>query len=153
MSNALKVGLISLGCAKNLIDSEIMVGHIHQGGMVMTPDATDADVIIVNTCSFIDAAKEESIEAIFDANQARGMRKRNHKQKLIVAGCMAQRFSKDLQSSMPEVDAFIGLDQLTQIVAIIEKIVEKSVPRQTRRRISSRKNRSTFRITTPPAIV
>jgi len=128
MSSPLKVGLISLGCAKNLIDSEIMIGHIHKGGMVMTPNATEADVLIVNTCSFIDAAKEESIEAIFDANQSRGMRKRNQKQKLIVAGCMSQRFSKDLQSSMPEVDAFIGLDQLTQIVPIIEKMVDQDRP-------------------------
>lgn len=128
MSSPLKVGLISLGCAKNLIDSEIMIGHIHKAGMAMTPNATEADVLIVNTCSFIDAAKEESIEAIFDANQSRGMRKRNQKQKLIVAGCMSQRFSKDLQSSMPEVDAFIGLDQLTQIVPIIEKMVETDRP-------------------------
>ncbi|PAW79131.1 MAG: 30S ribosomal protein S12 methylthiotransferase RimO [Verrucomicrobia bacterium Tous-C9LFEB] len=128
MSSPLKVGLISLGCAKNLIDSEIMVGHIHKAGMAMTPNATEADVLIVNTCSFIDAAKEESIEAIFDANQSRGMRKRNQKQKLIVAGCMSQRFSKDLQSSMPEVDAFIGLDQLTQIVPIIEKMVGQDRP-------------------------
>lgn len=122
MPTSLKVGLISLGCAKNLIDSEIMIGHIHKAGMAMTPDAKEADVIIVNTCSFIDAAKEESIEAIFDANQTRGLRKRNSRQKLIVAGCMSQRFSKDLQGSMPEVDAFIGLDQLTQIVPIIEKV-------------------------------
>lgn len=125
MSTPLKVGLISLGCAKNLIDSEIMVGHIHKAGMSMTPDAAQADVLIVNTCSFIDAAKEESIEAILDANESRGMHKRNAKQKLIVAGCMSQRFSTDLQTSMPEVDAFIGLDQLTQIVPIIEKIYDK----------------------------
>jgi len=121
----IKVGLVSLGCAKNLIDSEIMVGHLHKAGMEMTPDAGKADVIIVNTCSFIDAAKEESIEAILEANQARGLRKRQNGQKLIVAGCMAQRFANELQKTLPEVDAFVGLDQLTQIAPIIEKIYAK----------------------------
>ncbi|MCE0498720.1 MAG: 30S ribosomal protein S12 methylthiotransferase RimO [Methylacidiphilales bacterium] len=118
-----KVGLVSLGCAKNLVDSEIMAGHLHQAGMVLTPDADEADVMIVNTCSFIDAAKEESIGAILEANQQRGMRRRHHAQKLIVAGCMAQRFAAELRTSMPEVDAFIGLDQLTQVAPIIEGLL------------------------------
>jgi ribosomal protein S12 methylthiotransferase len=121
----IKVGLISLGCAKNLVDSEIMVGHLHKAGMTMTPDAGAADVIIVNTCSFIDAAKEESIEAILEANKARGLRKNHNGQKLIVAGCMAQRFAGELRESLPEVDAFVGLDQITQIAPIIEKVIEK----------------------------
>lgn len=120
-----KVGLVSLGCAKNLVDSEIMAGHLHKAGMALTPNADEADVMIVNTCSFIDAAKEESIGAILEANQNRGMRRRHHAQKLIVAGCMAQRFAGELRSSIPEVDAFIGLDQLTQIVPIIEGILAK----------------------------
>ncbi len=121
----LKVSLISLGCAKNLVDSEIMVGHLHQAGMAVVPDATQADVVIVNTCSFIDSSKEESIGHILEVHQQRGMRKRNAKQKLIVAGCMSQRFSKDLPSAMPEVDAFIGLDQVTKVVPIIEEIYAK----------------------------
>jgi ribosomal protein S12 methylthiotransferase len=121
----LKICLISLGCAKNLVDSEIMVGHLHQAGMTVVPDAKNADVVIINTCSFIDSSKEESISHIFDAHQQRGMRKRNAQQKLIVAGCMSQRFSKDLPSAMPEVDAFIGLDQVTRIVPIIEEIYAK----------------------------
>jgi ribosomal protein S12 methylthiotransferase len=121
----LKVGLISLGCAKNLVDSEIMAGHLHQAGMELTPDADLADVMIVNTCSFIDAAKEESIGAILEANQRRGLHRRHHAQKLIVAGCMAQRFASELRTSMPEVDAFIGLDQLTQIAPIIEGLMAK----------------------------
>jgi ribosomal protein S12 methylthiotransferase len=120
-----KVGLVSLGCAKNLVDSEIMAGHLHQAGMVLTPNADEADVMIVNTCSFIDAAKEESIGAILDANRDRGMRRRHRAQKLIVAGCMAQRFAGELRTSMPEVDAFIGLDQLTQIAPIIEGLLAK----------------------------
>jgi ribosomal protein S12 methylthiotransferase len=121
----IKVGLVSLGCAKNLVDSEIMAGHLHQAGMALTPNPEEADVMIVNTCSFIDAAKEESIGAILDANRDRGMRRRHRAQKLIVAGCMAQRFAGELRTSMPEVDAFIGLDQLTQIAPIIESLLAK----------------------------
>jgi ribosomal protein S12 methylthiotransferase len=118
----IKVSLISLGCAKNLVDSEIMVGHLHKAGMKVVPEADDADVVIVNTCSFIDSSKEESINHILEAHEHRGMRKRRRGQKLIVAGCMSQRFSKDLPSSMPEVDAFIGLDQITRVAPIIEEI-------------------------------
>jgi ribosomal protein S12 methylthiotransferase len=121
----LKIGLVSLGCAKNLVDSEILAGHLYQAGMTLTPNADEADVMIVNTCSFIDAAKEESIAAILEANQNRGMRRRHRAQKLIVAGCMAQRFAAELPASLPEVDAFIGLDQLTQIVPIIEGLMAK----------------------------
>jgi ribosomal protein S12 methylthiotransferase len=121
----LKIGLVSLGCAKNLVDSEIIAGHLRLAGMSLTPNADEADVMIVNTCSFIDAAKEESIGAILEANQRRGMHRRHAGQKLIVAGCMAQRFASELSHSMPEVDAFIGLDQLTGIVPIIEGLMEK----------------------------
>ncbi|HKB57260.1 MAG TPA: 30S ribosomal protein S12 methylthiotransferase RimO [Lacunisphaera sp.] len=119
----IKVSLISLGCAKNLVDSEIMVGHLHQAGMAVIPDAAQADVVIVNTCSFIDSSKEESIGHILEVHQSRGMTKRRKEQKLIVAGCMSQRFSKDLSSSLhDEVDAFIGLDQITKVAPIIEAI-------------------------------
>ena len=119
---ARKVSLISLGCAKNLVDSEIMVGHLHQAGMVVIPEADKADVVIVNTCSFIDSSKEESINHILEVHQNRGLRKRNKHQKLIVAGCMSQRFSKDLKGELHEVDAFIGLDQVTKVAPIIEEI-------------------------------
>jgi ribosomal protein S12 methylthiotransferase len=121
----IKVSLISLGCAKNLVDSEIMVGHLHKAGMRVIPDAENADVVIVNTCSFIDSSKEESISHILEVHEQRGMRKRRREQKLIVAGCMSQRFSKDLPGSMPEVDAFIGLDQITNVAPIIEEIYAK----------------------------
>jgi len=120
------VSLISLGCAKNLVDSEIMVGHLHQAGMRVIPEAEKADVVIVNTCSFIDSSKEESIGHILEVHQHRGMTKRRKEQKLIVAGCMSQRFSKDLSSSLAdEVDAFIGLDQVTQVAPIIAGLYEK----------------------------
>ena len=122
----IKVSLISLGCAKNLVDSEIMVGHLHQAGMRVIPEAELADVVIVNTCSFIDSSKEESISHILEVHQNKGMKKRRKEQKLIVAGCMAQRFSQDLANSLhDEVDAFIGLDQVTKVAPIIEAIYAK----------------------------
>jgi ribosomal protein S12 methylthiotransferase len=122
----IKVSLISLGCAKNLVDSEIMIGHLHQAGMQVIPEAEKADVVIVNTCSFIDSSKEESIGHILEVHQNRGMTKRRKEQKLIVAGCMSQRFSKDLSTSLhDEVDAFIGLDQVTKVAPIIEGLYAK----------------------------
>lgn len=119
----IKVGLVSLGCAKNLIDSEIMVGHLQQAGMTMTPEAELADVLIINTCSFIDMAKKESIGAIHDAVDAREGSKKQKKQKIIVAGCLSQRFREELPNLMPDVDAFIGLDQITQVAPIIQGLV------------------------------
>ena len=119
-----KVGMISLGCAKNLVDAELMLGSILANGMTITADAEEADVLIVNTCSFIDSAKEESIEAILEAHEARGMR-RKPGQKLIVSGCMAQRFSKELSGEMPEVDAFMGLDQVAQAGGIVSQVLNR----------------------------
>lgn len=91
-----KVSLASLGCAKNLIDSEIMIGHLQQAGMMMTNVEEEADVLIVNTCSFIDMAKKESIGRVQDAiDEREGGGKKRQRQKIIVAGCLAERFSKD----------------------------------------------------------
>jgi len=117
-----KVGMISLGCAKNLVDAEIMLGSVLQRGMEITSRAEEADVLVVNTCAFIDSAKEESIDAILDAHQQRGLSQRPN-QKLIVSGCMSQRFSHELREQLPEVDAFIGLDQVSELGAIVESLV------------------------------
>ena len=114
--------MISLGCAKNLVDAEIMLGSVLQRGMQITADADEADVLVVNTCAFIDSAKEESIEAILEAHQRRGLNKRAH-QKLIVSGCMSQRFAHELRQAMPEVDAFIGLDQVAKLGEVVERLV------------------------------
>jgi ribosomal protein S12 methylthiotransferase len=119
-----KIGMISLGCAKNLVDAEIMLGSVLEHGMEITSRAEDADVLVVNTCAFIDSAKEESIEAILEAHQQRGLNKRPD-QKLIVSGCMSQRFARELHNELPEVDAFIGLDQVTQLGDVVEKILSK----------------------------
>src|SRR5437667_12567547 len=116
-----KVGMISLGCAKNLVDAEIMLGSVLQRGMEITSRPEDADVPVVNTCAFIDSAKEESIEAILEAHQQRGLN-RGQDQKLIVSSCMSQRFAKELRHEMSEVDAFIGLDQVARLGTIIEDV-------------------------------
>jgi ribosomal protein S12 methylthiotransferase len=100
-----KVGMISLGCAKNLVDAEIMLGDAKAGGFEVTADAGEADVLVVNTCGFIESAKQESIDAILEA-------RRHPWQKLIVSGCLAQRYRQELARELPEVDAFIGLDQV-----------------------------------------
>ena len=123
-ANAVTVALISLGCAKNLVDSEIMAGHLGKAGMRLIPhqQAADADVVIINTCSFIDASKQESINLILETDQNRVLRKRRNEQKLIVAGCLVQRFAKQLPCELPEVDAFIGLDQISQVADIIKNL-------------------------------
>jgi ribosomal protein S12 methylthiotransferase len=122
-SSAPTVGMISLGCAKNLVDAEIMLGSVLQSGMRITADADDADVLVVNTCAFIDSAKEESIEAILEAHQQRGLGKKPG-QKLIVSGCMSQRFSRELREALPEVDAFVGLDQVSELGPIVERVLK-----------------------------
>src|SRR6267378_3051851 len=119
-----KVGMISLGCAKNLVDAEIMLGSVLKRGMKVTSRAEDADVLVVNTCAFIDSAKEESIEAILEAHHQRDLNRRPN-QKLIVSGCLSQRFGSQLREALPEVDAFIGLDQVSELGTIIEQVVRK----------------------------
>src|SRR5437867_10169208 len=117
-----RVVMIIIGCAKNLVDAEIMLGSVLQRGMEITSRAEDADVLVVNTCAFIDSAKEESIGAILEAHQQRG---KKSGQKLIVSGCMSQRFARELRKEMPEVEAFVGLDQVGQLGEIVEEILKK----------------------------
>jgi ribosomal protein S12 methylthiotransferase len=119
----LSVGLISLGCAKNLVDAEIMLGSLIKSGFQITNEAASADVVIVNTCSFIDAAQEESVDAILESAQAR---QRNHPgQGLIVSGCLPQRFRDDLPKLLPEVDAFMGIDQVAQVSDIVTQALAR----------------------------
>ena len=114
--------MISLGCAKNLVDAEIMLGSVLAHGMEITSSADEADVLVVNTCAFIDSAKEESINAILAAHQSRGLNKRAG-QRLIVSGCMSQRFARELRQEMPEVDAFVGLDKVNELGTIVERVL------------------------------
>ena len=117
-----RVGLISLGCAKNLVDAEIMLGSLLKSGVEITNDAAQADAVIVNTCSFIDSAQEESVNTIFESVELREAANRG--QAVIVSGCLPQRFRDELPKLMPEVDAFMGIDQVAQVGEIVEKAVE-----------------------------
>jgi ribosomal protein S12 methylthiotransferase len=115
----LRVGMISLGCAKNLVDAEIMLGTLLKDGVEITNNAEQADALIVNTCSFIDAAQEESVNTILESAQVREARHRG--QALIVAGCLPQRFREELPKLLPEVDAFMGIDQVAQVSDIVKR--------------------------------
>jgi ribosomal protein S12 methylthiotransferase len=117
----LRVGLISLGCAKNLVDAEIMLGSLLKSGVEITNDAAQADAVIVNTCSFIDSAQEESVDTILESVELRDARQRG--QAVIVSGCLPQRFRDELPKLMPEVDAFMGIDQVARVGEIVQQAV------------------------------
>jgi ribosomal protein S12 methylthiotransferase len=109
-----KVGFVSLGCPKNLVDSEVMMGILAQAGAELTPNAEDADVIVVNTCSFIGSAQQESIDTILEMarHKTGGKAKR-----LVVAGCLVERFRDEIRKNIPEVDAVVGTGELEKILA------------------------------------
>jgi ribosomal protein S12 methylthiotransferase len=107
-----KVHLISLGCARNRVDSEVMLGSMLADQWSVTDDAEEADTIIVNTCGFIEAAKEESVQTILEAAE---IKKTKPDMKLVVAGCLTQRYKKQLVEGLPEVDLFVGTDEFPQI--------------------------------------
>ncbi len=109
-----KIGFVSLGCPKNLVDSEVMMGLLAQGGAQITARAEDADVIVVNTCSFIDTAKQESVDTILEMAQ---LKTSGRAKKLIVAGCLVERYRNEIQKNIPEVDAVVGTGELQQILS------------------------------------
>jgi ribosomal protein S12 methylthiotransferase len=109
----MKIGLISLGCPKNLVDGEVMLGLARQAGHELTPQAADADVIVVNTCAFIDRAKQESIDAILEMAE---LKKASPSRRLIVTGCLAERYRDELREQIPEIDALLGTGEVPEIV-------------------------------------
>ncbi|MCC6822327.1 MAG: 30S ribosomal protein S12 methylthiotransferase RimO [Verrucomicrobia subdivision 3 bacterium] len=119
----LRVGLISLGCAKNLVDAEIMLGSLLKDGVEITNDPARADVVIVNTCSFIDSAQEESVDTILESAAVREANQRG--QGLVVSGCLSQRFREELPKLFPEVDAFMGIDQVAQVADIVRQALAR----------------------------
>jgi ribosomal protein S12 methylthiotransferase len=129
------VGLISLGCAKNLVDAEIMLGALLKDGVEITNDAASADAVIVNTCSFIDAAQEESVDTILESAEVRAAQNRG--QSLIVSGCLPQRFREELPKLLPEVDAFMGIDQVAQVSDIVRQAVARRAERIGKHRTSN----------------
>jgi ribosomal protein S12 methylthiotransferase len=109
-----RIGFVSLGCPKNLVDSEVMMGLLDQAGAEMTTAPETADILVVNTCSFIDKAKQESIDTILQMAQYKVSGKAR---KLIVAGCMVERYRDEIRKNMPEVDAVVGTGELESILA------------------------------------
>src|SRR5258708_6167192 len=136
-----RVGLISLGCAKNLADAEIMLGTLLKDGIEVTNNASEADVVIVNTCSFIDSAQEESVDAILESSEVREARNRG--QGLIVSGCLPQRFREDLPKLLPEVDAFMGIDQVERVNEIVHEAISHRAQRLSQEKKSQLPERKT----------
>jgi ribosomal protein S12 methylthiotransferase len=119
------VGFVALGCPKNIVDSEVMLAQIGQAGFVLSPDPDAADVVVINTCGFIEPAKQEALEAI---RQAIRQKKKGHIRKVIVAGCLSERMGQTLADEVKGIDAVIGLSQRDQIATIINKCLTESQP-------------------------
>lgn len=117
----MKLGLVSLGCPKNLVDSEVMLGLLQKKNITITNDPAEAEIIIVNTCGFIESAKEESVNTIL---QMSAFKEEGCCQYLIVTGCLSQRYAAELAESIPEVDAFVGTDCFTDIAWVIDKVMQ-----------------------------
>ncbi len=111
-----RVGVISLGCPKNRVDTEIMLGELRSRGYEIVNELDDADTVIVNTCGFIEEAKQESIEAILEVAES----KKERQKRLLVAGCMVNRYGAELETEIPEIDGFIGLDQLQEVSGLVQ---------------------------------
>ena len=116
-ANGKTVGLVSLGCPKNLVDSEVMLGRLRARGYTVAADAKDADVIVVNTCAFIDRAKKESVDAILEMAREK---ENGRARRLVVTGCLAQRYDAELRREIPEIDATLGTGQVEDIVRAVE---------------------------------
>ncbi len=112
----MKIGFLSLGCPKNLVDSEVMIGLVEQAGHAITPDAREADVLVVNTCAFIDSAKQESVDAILEMAE---LKKSGRCQRLVVTGCLAERYRDDLRAQIGEIDAVLGTGEVPAIVSAV----------------------------------
>lgn len=133
------VGIVSLGCPKNQSDSEVLIGQILESGMQLTADPREADVVIVNTCSFILDARTESLDAVEQMAEEAQRKSREKPLRIIVAGCMPQRYGDKVQQMIPGVDAFIGIDELEGIVPLIEKLVgAKKSPKKALLKVTKR---------------
>jgi ribosomal protein S12 methylthiotransferase len=123
VNEAIRVSLISLGCARNLVDSEVLLGHAAKEGLLVARDPEDADVVVVNTCGFIESAKQESIDTILSVCR---LKEEGALKGVIAVGCLAQRYADDLQREVPELDAVLGLSDYTGVPGVIRKIVNGS---------------------------
>lgn len=123
MNEAIRVCLISLGCARNLVDSEVILGHAVEQGFLVTQNPEDADVAVINTCGFIEQAKQESIDTILSVCR---LKEEGQLKGVIAVGCLTQRYGEDLRASMPEVDAVLGISDYSGVPEIVRKIVNGS---------------------------
>ena len=122
---AYSVGAVSLGCNKNRVDTETALGLLKEKGFVITSDPAEADVLLVNTCGFIDPAKEESVNTILDMAE---YKKTGRCRVLVVTGCLSQRYSGDLLKDIPEIDVLLGVNQYAELPAAIEKALGSERP-------------------------
>ena len=122
-ARSISVGLVALGCAKNTVDLQVMAGHLLKAGCVLAPQPDDADVILVNTCAFIEAAREEAVEEILRACE---LKRAGRCRAVVVSGCFAQRYGDRLTEAFPDVDAFLGIDALDKIAGIVHRALEKT---------------------------
>src|SRR5205823_7090595 len=120
-----KVGFVSLGCPKNLVDSEVMLGILAGKGYSITAHKEDADVIVVNTCGFIDSAKKESIDTILEMAQ---LKTEGNCKKLVVAGCLAERYRSEIRKEIPEIDFIFGPDELGRVLEAVRLDGDSTVP-------------------------
>ncbi|MCA8955343.1 MAG: 30S ribosomal protein S12 methylthiotransferase RimO [Planctomycetes bacterium] len=123
MNEAIRVSLISLGCARNLVDSEVLLGHVAEEGLQITREPADADVVVVNTCGFIEDAKQESIDTILEVCELKAA---GTVKGVLAVGCLSQRYGEELRRELPEVDAFLGITDYSGIPALIRKLVNGS---------------------------
>lgn len=125
MGEKKKVGMVSLGCPKNLVDSEVMMGFLTRQGYELTSDPADAEVVVVNTCGFIESARQESVDTILEMAQ---FKQSGKLERLVVAGCLVERFREQLQQEMPEIDSCIGVNQLADVLNAVAPNGTKSLP-------------------------
>ena len=120
MNENIRVSVISLGCARNLVDSEVLLGHVAEEGLAVVPEATDADVVVINTCGFVEEAKQESIDTILEAC---AWKQEGAIKGVVAVGCLAQRYADDLRRELPEVDAIFGISDYSGIPGVVRRIV------------------------------
>src|SRR5690242_16290036 len=113
----MKIGFVSLGCPKNLVDSEVMMGLLAERGHQLTSQASEAEILVINTCSFIHPAQQESVDTVLEMAEHK---KTGKARKLIVAGCLVERYRDEIRREMPEVDAVIGTNEVERIVELCE---------------------------------
>lgn len=145
----LKAGFISLGCVKNLVDTEMMLGDLQAHGIALTPNPSEADILIINTCSFIKSAKEEAITTILNMAEYKNQEK-GRCRALIVAGCLSERYGEDLLREMPEIDAVIGTGSWHRIVAVIEAALDGQRPAVIDEKVTIYDDKMPRILTTPP---